>query len=179
MTDTLIPSDQDTRGRFLPGNKAAAKHLQRVPRDRWPAWLTEEAEALYQSSLADDGGGDIPARRLAVHRYRAETHALILALLGGLKHHGPTDRHGRLRSEWLRRFEALVALARSLDQTLGLDRRSRDVTSLDAYLDAPETPAQTPPAAAWGATDTQDRELIVEPGAAPDAATETGEGDVQ
>jgi hypothetical protein len=157
VTAIVIPDstvDQDMQGRFVPGNRAAAKHLQRVPPDRWPARLTDAVETFYQNSIADDGGEtEVPERRRAEHRYRAETHGLILAILGGIKHHGPTDRHGRLREAWLKRFEALVSLASSLDKSLGFARHARDVTMQD-YLTAlaeaqPETGPQAPQAGAW------------------------------
>ena len=98
--------------------------------------LEADVQALLDGSVADDGGVDeIPTRRLSQHQYRAALHRQILRLNAALDAHGLFDRRGKLRVLWLGKLESLIREARLLDQSLGLGRRSRNV-SLDAYLES-------------------------------------------
>ncbi len=135
-------------GRFAKGNNAAAKTGLKLKRARLPETfdaLEAEVQALLDGSLADDGGIDhIPTRRLSQHRYRAVLHRQIIRLNAALDAHGMFDKKGKLRVLWLSKLESLIREARLLDQSLGLDRRQKNI-SLDAYL-ARLKPASAPSA---------------------------------
>ena len=45
-----------------------------------------------------------------------------------LEGYGLYDRRGRLRVGWITRLESLITTALSIDQTLGLERRAKNVT---------------------------------------------------
>lgn len=156
----------DARGKFAPGNREAAKTHRWAK--RWPVALALEVDRFFHASIADDGGpSEVPTRRLALHTYRATLHGLVIACGAAIKRHGLEDRHGRIRLPWVKQYESLVRTAMSIDQTLGLDRRQRDVRSLNDYLaDLAEPPVQTRPAPAWDTTDTEDRETLEAPGGA-------------
>lgn len=121
---------------FMPGNFAAATHLQRT--DRLPqefAFLDGAIEEFRNASIADDGGeSEVPTRRRSLHEYRARLHRRILALDAALEQRGMLDRRGKLRVAWLQQLASLIDRARALDVTLGLARRAKRVPTLDDYL---------------------------------------------
>jgi hypothetical protein len=47
---------------------------------------------------------------------------------------GLFDPRGKLRVAWLGKLESLIAAARGIDNLLGLDRRPRQVGTMDEYL---------------------------------------------
>lgn len=102
--------------------------------------LREERERFLAASVTDDGGAaEVPERRRSLHEYRARLHTHIGQVSDAISRHGVFDRRGRLRIAWLQRLEGLIGTARGIDQTLGLERRTRRVASLsEALLAEPE-----------------------------------------
>ena len=97
--------------------------------------LEDRARDFLDGSLADDGGrADMPTRRLAQHECRAVLQLQILRLNAALETHGLFDRRGRLRVVWLARLESLMREARAFDQSLGLERRPKDIQDLALAL---------------------------------------------
>ena len=106
--------------------------------DRWPEALSvlrDEVAEFTQAALVDEGDvNDVPARRLALLGYRARLHRRILQLDAALELRGLIDRKGKLRVGWLQQLTGLIERARSIDTTLGLQRRAKPVETLQEYL---------------------------------------------
>jgi hypothetical protein len=123
-------------GRLLPGNSIARTHglfAQRIAEE-----LAAEREAFLAQSITDDGGeSEIPARRRALHVYRSRLHIHIEQLSSAIERFGLFDKRGRLRAQWLQRLESLMARAAQIDSTLGLERRTKPVSFVDAVAQEP------------------------------------------
>ncbi len=115
------------------GNDASVQHglhATNVPAE----FLSLQTEFLA-GAVADDGGvSEIPTRRMSQLEYRAVLHRKIVQLTAALDTRGIIDPKGRLRVAWLQQLQKLVASAVRVDSLLGLERRSRKVGDLDAYL---------------------------------------------
>jgi hypothetical protein len=126
-------ADRDpVTGRLLPGNAIARRHglyASRIAEE-----LEAERVAFLEQSITDDGGlSEISIRRRSQHEYRARLHVHIAQLSSAIEQFGLFDGRGRLRTAWLQRLEGLMALARSIDASLGLERRQKRV---DSFADA-------------------------------------------
>jgi hypothetical protein len=128
-------------GKYVRGNTAGLIHGMRAKDLAQPAavppqfaYMRGEIEKFISDCLSDEGGQeqDIPARRRALLEYRARVHRRILQLDTALEIYGITDPRKRLRQEWIAKLVTLIATARSLDATLGLERKERDVTAVSA-----------------------------------------------
>lgn len=124
-----IRPSRNARGQWLKGNSGAQTHGLYASLS---AALIAEREEFEAASLADDGGHEVPARRRALHRYRARLHAQIECMADALERHGQFDKKGRLRKAWLSTLETLIGAAVRVDGLLGLERRPRDVSTLSA-----------------------------------------------
>lgn len=119
---------RDRRGRLLPGAKLARTHGLYTAADF--ERMRGEIETFRQASVADDGGEtEVGTRRLSLHGYRARVHRRIEQIDEAIEVRGLFDKRGKLRHAWLSKLESLIATARSLDQLLGLERRSKLASS--------------------------------------------------
>jgi hypothetical protein len=137
LPDTTRTDRDPSTGRLLPGNAIARRHglyASRVAEE-----LEAERLAFVEQSINDDGGSsEIAARRRSLHDYRGRLHVHIAQLSGAIEQFGLFDGRGRLRTAWLQRLEGLISLARSVDATLGLERRQKRVeTFADAIAQEP------------------------------------------
>jgi hypothetical protein len=124
------------RGHTLPRHGAALSTRHGLYALNTPELRVFEdaGRALAEQSILDAGGrNELIARELADHEYRGVLHVRILKLAHALNVHGEFDKRGRLRERWIDRLERLISSAVAIDKTLGLKRRSRDVTLSD-YL---------------------------------------------
>jgi hypothetical protein len=97
--------------------------------------------ALVEQSIVDAGGrSELAARELADHQYRGVLHVRILKLSRALEVHGEFDRRGRLRKGWIELLDRLIASAVSIDKTLGMARRPRQLprTPSEALMQEPK-----------------------------------------
>lgn len=118
---------RDRRGRLLPGAKLARTHGLYTAADL--ERMRGEIEIFRQASVEDDGGEtEVATRRLSLHAYRARIHRRIEQLDDAIEVRGLFDNRGKLRVAWIGKLESLIGAARSIDQTLGLERRGRNVT---------------------------------------------------
>ena len=128
--------DRDEKGRFQRGNESAVTtglRAQRLPEQF--AHLRAEVQAFVDATLIDEGDPDsAPARRRALLEYRGRLDRRIRQLDDALELRGLLDRKGKLRTAWLQQLAGLIEKARSLDVTLGLERRQKRVPDLDAYV---------------------------------------------
>ncbi len=101
---------------------------QRLPAQL--AHLREEVQAFLDAALVDEGDpAEVPARRRALLEYRGRLDRRIRQLDDALELRGLLDRKGRLRTAWLQQLAGLIEKARSLDVTLGLQRRQKRIPS--------------------------------------------------
>ena len=113
-----------TTGLSLPANRRLPPHLE---------FIRQEVERFEAGQLADEGESeaDIPTRRRSELRYRTFIHRNILGVAAALEHKGIFDKHGKLRLQWLGKIESLINTAVRLDGLLGLDRRRKDLNTMD------------------------------------------------
>jgi hypothetical protein len=128
-------------GKYVRGNTAGLVHGLRMKDLAQPeavppqfAYMQGDIDKFISGCLSDEGGQeqDIPARRRALLEYRARVHRRILQLDTALEIYGITDAKKHLRVAWISKLVTLIATARSLDATLGLERKERDVTAVSA-----------------------------------------------
>ncbi len=132
--------DRDEKGRFRSGNGAAVTTGLRA-RDlpEQFAHLREEVQAFVDGTLLDEGDPDsVPARRRALLEYRGRLDRRIRQLDDALELRGLLDRKGKLRTAWLQQLAGLIEKARSLDVTLGLERRQKRVANALELLRTPD-----------------------------------------
>jgi hypothetical protein len=124
---------RDAKGRYLPAHRLNVLHG--LSTDRLPPGLEHlqlEVDAFIAGSLVDEGDQEeIPTRRRSELEYRARLHRRILQLDAALDQRGLIDPRGRLRAAWLTKLESLIAAALSIDRLLGLDRRRKDLNTMD------------------------------------------------
>jgi hypothetical protein len=140
--DATLPNPQrDGLGRLLPGHTLPVKHGLFSERDL--ANLNAEMSVFLGGSITDDGGeGEVATRRRTLHEYRARLHRRIVQLDAAIETRGLFDPRGKLRVAWLGKLESLIAAARGIDNVLGLDRRARDVGSMQDYMRGKAGPRQ-------------------------------------
>lgn len=126
-------------GRFLPGNSAALVHGLRSERAR-NALLPGQEERLAvlaerRSALQEDLGG---AAALGVIKQDMaqrfiELEVIADTLAADLVRHGVITAKGKQRAA-VTTYLAVVDRLNKLAQTLGLERREKQIPTLDAYL---------------------------------------------
>ena len=132
--------DRDERGRFQRGNQSAVTTgLRAHGLPAQFAHLREEVQAFVDATLVDEGDPEaVPARRRALLEYRARLDRRIRQLDDALELRGLLDPKGKLRTAWLQQLAGLIEKARSLDVTLGLERRQKRVANALELLRAPD-----------------------------------------
>ncbi len=143
---TPTPRERGADGQFLPGNRAAVTHglyaAGDVPAEF--AHLQAEVRQFVAEALVDEGDvAQIPARRLALIEYRARLHRRIVQLDAALELRGLTDSSGKLRVAWLQQLQSLMNAAKGIDSLLGLQKRTKKVTSLQEHVSERYGPART------------------------------------
>ncbi len=114
---------------------------QRLPAQL--AHLREEVQAFLDAALVDEGDpAEVPARRRALLEYRGRLDRRIRQLDDALKLRGLLDRKGKLRTAWLQQLAGLIEKARSLDVTLGLERRQKRIPSALELVQQREGPSE-------------------------------------
>ncbi len=98
--------------------------------------IEASARAMVEQSFADAGGAtELIARVRADHEYRGVIDVQIKKLARALSVYGEFDKRGRLRKGWIELLDRLVNTAVSIDKTLGLARKQKQVPSLAEYLE--------------------------------------------
>lgn len=143
---TPTPRERGADGQFLPGNRAAVTHglyaAGDVPAEF--AHLQAEVRQFVADALVDEGDlAQIPARRLALIEYRARLHRRIVQLDAVLELRGLTDSSGKLRVAWLQQLQSLMNAAKGIDSLLGLQKRTKKVTSLEEHVSERYGPTRT------------------------------------
>ena len=97
--------------------------------------LQAEVRQFVADALVDEGDvGQIPARRRVLIEYRARLHRRIVQLDAVLERRGLTDSSGTLRVAWLQQLQSLMNAAKGIDALLGLQQRTKKVTSLQEHV---------------------------------------------
>jgi hypothetical protein len=139
--DTLPNAQRDDKGRILPGHTLTVKHGLFSDRDL--ANLNAEVSVFLGGSITDDGGeSEVATRRRTLHEYCARLHRRIVQLDAAIETRGLFDPRGKLRVAWVGKLESLIGAARGIDNVLGLDRRARDVGSMQEYMRGKAGPRQ-------------------------------------
>lgn len=130
----VIPnaSGRDRAGRFVPGHRiniSTGSDTERLPVGL--EQLQHQIDTFINGCLADEADDDLPTRRKALLEYRARLHRRIIQLDAVLETRGLLDRRQKLRTQWLSMLCTLIEKARALDVTLGLERRQKDIGSMD------------------------------------------------
>ena len=149
------PRKRGTDGQFLPGNRAAVTHglyaAEDVPAEF--SHLQTEVRQFVADALVDEGDvAQVPARRLALIEYRARLHRRIVQLDAALELRGLTDSSGKLRVAWLQQLQSLMNAAKGIDALLGLQKRTKKVTSLQEHVSERYGPPGTQQGQAVGTT---------------------------
>jgi hypothetical protein len=117
---------------FQPANWEGLQHSMRT--ERWPPGLEvlrDEVASFMAGCLVDEGdAADVSTRRLSLLSHRARIERRIIQLDARLEQVGLTDKRGKLRIQWITTLVSLWNTAKSLDQTLGLERKQKRVPAL-------------------------------------------------
>lgn len=131
-------ADRCVRGHVLVGNQARRTHGVRAfeTTGRIPDVLRQTVEEFRNAVIGDRGGtSELSTLDAAYIRRLSEVETVARLLAGDLASRGLMTPKGRVRSTFSRWLECLDRWDR-LAQRVGTDRRSRNVTSLSAYLTA-------------------------------------------
>ncbi len=136
-------ANRDALGRFSTSNTTAVKNgLRAASLPPEFVHLREEVQAFLDAALVDEGNpAEVPARRRALLEYRGRLDRRIRQLDDALELRGLLDRKGKLRTAWLQQLAGLIEKARSLDVTLGLERRQKRIPSALELVQQREGPA--------------------------------------
>ena len=138
-TPTTSAPDRDLRtGRLLPGHHVTRKHGVRSP--HVPLAFRRLQQQLVAAQIRDDGG-EVSTRRRATIENFARVQRHIEMIDAYLQRAGVVDEAGTLRREALDLLCGFVRTAQLLARVLGLDRRPKDIDTLDAFLAASEVDA--------------------------------------
>ncbi len=135
---------RDALGRFTTNNTTAVTNgLRAASLPPEFVHLREEVQAFLDAALVDEGDpAEVPARRRALLEYRGRLDRRIRQLDDALELRGLLDRKGRLRTAWLQQLAGLIEKARSLDVTLGLERRQKRIPSALELVQQREGPSE-------------------------------------
>jgi hypothetical protein len=123
-------------GHFVPGNTARRLHGVRAfeTTGRLPDVLRQTVEEFREAVLSDRGGAtELSTLEAAYVRRLSEAETVARLLAADLAARGLFTPKGRVRNTFQRWTEA-VSLWDRLAQRVGVDRRSRTVSSLRDYL---------------------------------------------